>query len=199
MVGDRKAATENDGANDENGGSGVADAVVEGDGPPDRFQSEERNGTECRIGDAGRRPSPGALGGEAERIILQRLVRNPLIILASDAVDPLPPCHLCTPDRLGGRCNSDAKIYVGILRCNIRDLAYLCAAQSAQSSSGKTTSSNTNGGTDVRRDQKRPEIAASAQTARRNGGSSCDFPASAVRVGRHACNLGGQHHGIGGH
>jgi hypothetical protein len=25
------------------------------------------------------------------------LVRNPLIILASDAVDPLPPCHCDAP------------------------------------------------------------------------------------------------------
>ena len=43
------------------------------------------------------RPSPRALGGEAQRIVFQRLVGNPLIILAPDAVNPLPPCHV--PDQ----------------------------------------------------------------------------------------------------
>ncbi len=40
------------------------------------------------------RPAPRALGGEAQRVVFQRLVGNPLIILAPDAVYPLPPCHV---------------------------------------------------------------------------------------------------------
>ena len=97
MIGDRQAATEDNDADDENGGRGVGDAVIERNRATDRLQSQEGNGAERGIGNAGRRPAPGALGGEAERIILQRLVRNPLIILASDAVDPLPPCHPVLP------------------------------------------------------------------------------------------------------
>src|ERR1700676_5763547 len=93
MIGDRQAAAENDDADDEDRGGGIGDTVVERDGATDRLQRQERDGAERRIGDAGRRPAPRALGGEAERVVLQRLVCNPLIILASDAVDPLPPCH----------------------------------------------------------------------------------------------------------
>ena len=39
------------------------------------------------------RPSPRALGGEAQRVVFQRLIGNPLIILAPYAVYALPPCH----------------------------------------------------------------------------------------------------------
>jgi hypothetical protein len=60
-----------------------------------------------------------------------------LIILAPDAVYPLPPCHVDTPDPKALRLQSSCKIYVAILRCNIRDLAYLCTAQFQQSSLGQ--------------------------------------------------------------
>ena len=72
-------------------------------------------------------------GGEAQRIVFQGLVRNPLIVLAPDAVYPLPPCHFIAPARFAWfpyvASKPRTKIYVAILRCNIRDPTYLCSAQ----------------------------------------------------------------------
>ena len=132
MIGNRQAAAEDDDADDQDGGGGVGDAVVQGDGAADRLQRQERDRAERGIGDAGGGPSPRALGGEAQRVVFQRLVGNPLIILAPDAVYPLPPCHFLTPDPIHDPCvarKPRTKTYVAILRCNIRDLAYLCTAQ----------------------------------------------------------------------
>src|SRR5262249_45450749 len=119
---------------------GVGDAVIERDGSTDRFKREEGDGAERGVGDAGGGPAPRALCGESQRVIFQRLVGNPLIILAPDAVYPLPPCHriellpwrsVRSPLRRGARLPRKirAKTYVAILRCNIRDPAYLCSAQ----------------------------------------------------------------------
>ena len=133
VIGDRQTAAENDDADDEDGCGGVGDAVIKGDGAADRFQRQERDRTESGVGDAGGGPAPRALGCEAQRIIFQRLVGNPLIILAPDAVYPLPPCHFALLTPSDPRSQNPRKTYVAILRCNIRDLAYLCTAQSRQS------------------------------------------------------------------
>ena len=98
VIGDRQTAAEDDDADDQDGHGGIGEAVVERDGAADRFQRQERDRAERRVGDAGGGPSPRALGGEAQRVVFQRLVGNPLIILAPDAVYPLPPCHFATPD-----------------------------------------------------------------------------------------------------
>ena len=97
MVGNRQAAKEDDDADDQDGGGGVGCAVIQRNRAADRFQRQKGDRAEGGIGDAGGRPSPRALGGEAQRIVFQRLVRNPLIILAPDAVNPLPPCHFAAP------------------------------------------------------------------------------------------------------
>ena len=97
VIGDRQAAAEDDDADDEDGGGGVGDAVIQGDGAADRFQRQERDRAQRGVGDAGGGPAPRAFGGEAQRVIFQRLVGNPLIILAPDAVYPLPPCHFVLP------------------------------------------------------------------------------------------------------
>src|SRR6185312_7591217 len=81
------------------GGGSIGDAIIQCDGTADRLQRQERDRAERRVGNAGGGPAPRALGGEAERVIFQRLVGNPLIILAPDAVYPLPPCHFAAPDR----------------------------------------------------------------------------------------------------
>ena len=93
VIGDRQAAEEDDDADDEDRRGGVGEAVVERDGAADRLQRQERDRAERGVGDAGGGPAPRALGGEAQRVVFQRLVGNPLIVLAPDAVDPLPPCH----------------------------------------------------------------------------------------------------------
>ena len=93
VIGDRQSAAEDDEADDEDGGGGVHRAVVQRDGAADRFQRQERDRAERGIGDAPGGPAARALGREAQRVVFQRLVGNPLIILAPDAVYPLPPCH----------------------------------------------------------------------------------------------------------
>src|SRR5258708_27939713 len=122
MIGDRKREAEDKASDDEDGGGGVGHAIVKGNGAADRLQGQERDRAQSGVGDPGGGPAPRALGREAQRVVFQRLVGNPLIILAPDAVYPLPPCHFRTPDPAG---KSDSKTYVAILRCNIRDLASL--------------------------------------------------------------------------
>ena len=132
MVGNRQAAKEDDDADDQDGGGGVGGAVIQRNRAADRLQRQKRDGAKGRIGDAGGRPAPGTLGGEAQRIVFQGLVRNPLIILAPDAVNPLPPCHYDAPARFNRPCVASklrTKIYVAILRCNIRNPTYPCSAQ----------------------------------------------------------------------
>jgi hypothetical protein len=140
VIGDRQAAAENDDADDENGGGGVGDAIIKGDGAADRLQRQERNRAQRGVGDAGSGPAPRALGGEAQRIIFQRLVGNPLIILAPDAVYPLPPCHSYTPPAAkNARKIPAAKstslfcgaIYAILRICALHNLSNSCAATSA--------------------------------------------------------------------
>src|ERR1700733_15261315 len=149
MIGDRQTATEDNDADDENSGRGIGDAVIERDRAADRFQGQEGNGAERGIGHAGRGPAPGALGGEAKRVILQRLVCNPLIILASDAVDPLPPCHSALP--VSKRSSAiwtatpvpkSTSLFCGAIYAILR----ICALHNPRHPrSAKTTSSKTNG------------------------------------------------------
>ena len=161
MVGDRQAAAEDDDADDQDRRGGVGDAVIEGDRAPDRLQRQERDRAQRGVGDPGGGPAPRALGGEAQRVVFQRLVGNPLIILAPDAVYPLPPCHFGTPDPSALRLQSLPKTYVAILRCSIRDLTYLCTAQFQQSLPDQTARSQTKWGAHVRRDQTGPAVSAS--------------------------------------
>src|ERR1700704_2243516 len=99
VVGDRQAAAENDAADDQDGRRGIGDAIVKGDRAPDSLQRQKRDRAQSGVGDAGGGPAPRALGGEAQRVVFQRLFRIQLIILAPDAVYSLPPCHFATPDR----------------------------------------------------------------------------------------------------
>src|SRR6266550_5146178 len=98
MIGNRQAAAEDNDTDDQNGGGGVGDAVIKGNGAADRLQRQERDRAQSCIGDPCSGPAPGAFGREAQRVVFQRLVGNPLVILAPDAVYPLPPCHFGTPD-----------------------------------------------------------------------------------------------------
>src|SRR5712692_6942971 len=100
MIGDRQTAAEDNDADDEDGRGGVGHAIVKGNGAADRLQGQERDRAQSGVGDPGGGPAPRAFGCKAQRVVLQRLVGNPLIILAPDAVYPLPPCQfeLLTPD-----------------------------------------------------------------------------------------------------
>ena len=97
VIGDRQAAAENDHADDEDGGCCVGETVVQRDGAADRFQRQERDRADRGVGNARRRPAACALGREPQRVILKGLVRNPLVVLASDAIDALRPGHVSDP------------------------------------------------------------------------------------------------------
>ncbi len=73
-----------------------------------------------------------ALRGEAEGVVLKGLVGDPLIVLAPNTVDPLPPCHhsLLTPPNYAYLRLT--KNYVGILRCSIRNPTYPGSAEVQQ-------------------------------------------------------------------
>ena len=142
VIGDRQAAAENDDADDEDGRGGVGDAVIEGDGAADRLKRQKRDRAERGVGDAGGGPAPRALGGEAQRVVFQRLVGNPLIILAPDAVYPLPPCHfaLLTPSAPASQ-NPPPKstslfcgaIYAILRICALHNFSNPCPIHSASS------------------------------------------------------------------
>jgi hypothetical protein len=82
-------------AGDDDGEEGVGGAVGERDRAADRFKREEGDGADRRLRDALRGKLPGALGGEAQRVVFQRLVGDPAIIFASHRNDALPRCHAC--------------------------------------------------------------------------------------------------------
>jgi len=110
----------------------LVNAVVQRDGAADRFQRQEgdRAKARCwrtRAADQRRR----SWRGSAARS-LPASGWQPTDYMAPDAVYPLPPCHLAElPGKRSAEIPSKdwAKIYVAILRCNIRDLAYLGTAQ----------------------------------------------------------------------
>src|SRR5207245_77662 len=84
-------------------------------GAADRLQRQERDGADRGIGDPGGGPSPRALGCEAQRVVFQRLVGNPLIILAPDAVYALPPCHFLSTPQADRRCPKPTSLFCGAI------------------------------------------------------------------------------------
>ena len=71
----------------------VDEAVIDGDRAADRLQRQERNRPDRGIGNAQARPAACRLGGETKRVILKRLVRDPLIVVTPNANDALLRSH----------------------------------------------------------------------------------------------------------
>ncbi len=107
VVGDRQAGQENEAADDQDRGGRVDEAVIDGDRSADRFERQEGHRTDGGIGDAGARPFSRALGGEAQRVVLERLVRDPLIVVAANPDDSLLRCH-CRPSAARSCCPCSA-------------------------------------------------------------------------------------------
>ncbi len=103
VVADRQAGGEDDGADHEDGRHRVLEAVGQRDRPADRLQRQERDRAERGVGDAQRRPAARALGGEAQRVVFQRLVDDPLIVAAPNANDLLFRRHRVLPRRADAR------------------------------------------------------------------------------------------------
>ncbi len=93
VIGDWYAGEKDQRANDENGAGRVDEAVVDGDRSADGLEREERDRADRGIGHREARPSARTLGRETKRVVLQRLVRDPLIVAAPDANDALLRCH----------------------------------------------------------------------------------------------------------
>ena len=93
IAADRQADPEHDEACGKDGDDGVGGAVGQRDGAADRLQRQEGDRADRRLRDALRGELPGALGGEAQRIVFQRLVGDPAIVFAPDRNDALAGGH----------------------------------------------------------------------------------------------------------
>lgn len=93
VTADRQADGQHGDGGDEDGVKGVGGAVGERDRPADGFQRQKGNRADGGVGNAVGGKLPGALGGEAQRIIFQRLVGDPAVIFAPDGDDALPCGH----------------------------------------------------------------------------------------------------------
>ena len=67
--------------------------------PPIASSARNETAPMAVLATAEARPFARALGGEAKRIVLERLVRDPLVVVAADADDPLLRCHGRPPVR----------------------------------------------------------------------------------------------------
>ena len=101
VVADRQAGGEDDQADGDDGPERVLEAVVDGDGAADRFQHEEGDGAERRIGDAEHGPFAERARREAQRVILDRLVGDPGVVVAPDLDDAQRRFRI-TRGRMGG-------------------------------------------------------------------------------------------------
>ncbi len=93
VIGDRQAGEEDQCADDQDGGGRVGEAVIDGDGAADRLERQKRNRADGGVGDTEARPAPRAFRGEAQRVVFERLVGDPLIVVAPDANDFLLRSH----------------------------------------------------------------------------------------------------------
>ena len=125
VVADRQAGQENERADREDRRDCVVEPIGEGEGAADRLARQERDRAERSVGNAEQRPAPGATRREAQRVVLQGLVPDPLIVLPPHARDALPPCHgqLDTPVRPASQPRPVCGIC--LLRCNIRQMPHV--------------------------------------------------------------------------
>ncbi len=93
ITADRQADGEHGHGGDKDGVKSVGGAVGKRDGPADGLKGEERYRADGGVGNAVGGKLPGALGGETQRIIFQRLVGDPAVIFAPDGDDALPCRH----------------------------------------------------------------------------------------------------------
>ncbi len=85
VIGDRQAGQEDHQPDGEDGVKAVGEAEGQRDGAADRLAGEKGDGAERGVADAEGRPAARLVRGEAQGVILQRLVGDPLVIL------PPPP------------------------------------------------------------------------------------------------------------
>jgi hypothetical protein len=71
----------------------IGGAVGKRDRAADRLQRQEGNGADGGLGNAAGGKPAGALGGETEGVVFQRLVGDPTIVFTPDGNDALPRCH----------------------------------------------------------------------------------------------------------
>ena len=89
VIADGQAGGEDDGADRQDGRHRIGESIAERHRPADGLQRQEGDGAKRRVRHPECGPAPGALRGEAQREVFQCLVTHPLIVLASDADNPL--------------------------------------------------------------------------------------------------------------
>jgi hypothetical protein len=90
---DRRRGGEDDQADDQHGRDRVGEASRQRQRPADRLQRQERDRAEGGLRDLEARPAPRLLGGEAEGVILQRLVGDEAVVVPADGDDALRTAH----------------------------------------------------------------------------------------------------------
>jgi hypothetical protein len=95
VVRDRQAREKGDEPHHQDGPQRVREAVAQRDRPADGLQRQERGGAERRVGHPELRPLAKAARRVAQRVVLQRFVRDPGVVVAADAKDLLSGdgCH----------------------------------------------------------------------------------------------------------
>ena len=89
VVADRQAGEEGDDAHHQDGPQRVLEAVAQRDGAADGLQRQEGRGAERRVRHPELRPLAEAPRRVAQRVVLQRLVRHPGVVVAADTKDLL--------------------------------------------------------------------------------------------------------------
>jgi hypothetical protein len=98
VVADRQAGEKDDQADGHDGPQRVDEAVVDGDGAADRFEHQKGDGAEGGVGDAEHRPFTERARRVAQRVIFDRLVGHPGVVVAPDLDDALWRFGFCRGD-----------------------------------------------------------------------------------------------------
>ncbi len=93
VIGDRQSGEEDHAADRKDGRRRVCHPVIDGDRASDRLEREKGDRADGGVGDPQARPSARALGGEAQRIVFEGLVRDPPVVVAPHPNDALMSSH----------------------------------------------------------------------------------------------------------
>ena len=86
---DRQAGDEDDQTNRKNGPEAVDEAIADQHGGAHRLQHQEGRRTECGVADPELRPLAKTARGKAQRVVLQRLIGHPGVVVPPDLDDTL--------------------------------------------------------------------------------------------------------------
>ena len=94
VIADRQACQKDQEADRQDGQRRIGETIGQRHRSADRLEREEGRGGDRRVADAYRRPATRLLGGESQRVVLERLVRHPLVVVPASSDDPLWRIHV---------------------------------------------------------------------------------------------------------